>query len=167
MNYIVSSATTYQGKHPSLNIIYLDPETMLPVDYETHYMDLDEANKLGDDEKPVWKQKYNYRDYFHLEDLSPKSFLDHANYQIFYNETAAIEYRRHRSIDGPAGAGEYPCDAGCKRLFFCQTTCNGYDEWNMCMGNPQKNWEYGRDKDEGIFETFENVVAHNWYSPKQ
>lgn len=167
MNYIVSSATTYQGKHPSMNIIYLDPETMLPVDYETHYMDLTESNKLADNEKPVWKQKYNYRDYFHLEDLSPKSFWDHANYQIFYNETACIEYRRHRSIDGPAGAGDYPCDQFMRRMFFCQTTTDGYDDWNVCMGNPQKNWEFGRSKDEGIFATLENFVAHNWYTPKK
>jgi hypothetical protein len=79
MNYLVSSVTTYQGKHPSINVIYLDPDTMLPVDYETHYMDLDKANKLPDDEKPVWEKKYNYRDYFNLKDLSPKSYFDHAN----------------------------------------------------------------------------------------
>ena len=79
MNYIVSSATTYQGKHPSFNVIYLDPDTMLPVDYESYYMDLTKANALPDTEKPVWELKYNYRDYFNLEDLSPQSFYDHAN----------------------------------------------------------------------------------------
>lgn len=165
MNYIVSSATTYQGKHPSLNIIYLDPDTMLPVDYETHYMDLDEANKLPDDEKPTWKLKYNYRDYFNLEDLSPKSFFDYANQQMYFNETASIMYRRHRFVDGPGGAGDYPCDNGCKRLFYCQTTTTGYDEWQYCMGNPQKYWRIGDSKDENTLETLENVVAHNWYSP--
>jgi hypothetical protein len=77
MNFIVSSATTYQGKPPSFNVIYLDPETMLPVDYEAYALDLDHAN---DHDETIWSRKNNYRDYFHLQDLSPQSFYDHAHY---------------------------------------------------------------------------------------
>ena len=164
MNYIVSSATTYQGKHPSFNVIYLDPDTMLPVDYESYFMDLNKANSLPDTEKPVWELKYNYRDYFNLKDLSPQSFYDHANQQIYYNTTAAIMYRRYRYIDGPGGAGDFPCDLGCMKQFFCQTTTVGHDEWAYCMGNPQKYWMLGEQKDESFLETLEDVVTHDWYS---
>ena len=37
------------------------------------------------------------------EDLSPASYMKHAQQQIYFNDTAAIEYRRHRFIDGPGG----------------------------------------------------------------
>lgn len=68
MNFIVSSATTYQGKPPSFNVIYLDPDTLLPVDYESYALDLDHAN---DHDETIWFLKHNYRDLFNLNDLSP------------------------------------------------------------------------------------------------
>jgi hypothetical protein len=46
MNFIVGSVTSYGGKHPNFNVIYLDPETMLPLDYEIHYFNITTANKL-------------------------------------------------------------------------------------------------------------------------
>jgi hypothetical protein len=46
VNFIVGSVTTYKGKPPSFNIIYVDPETLLPIDFETHTFDLDYANKF-------------------------------------------------------------------------------------------------------------------------
>lgn len=48
----VGSTTTYKGKNPSFNVVYLDPETMVPVDYETYSFDIREANIVG---QPSWK----------------------------------------------------------------------------------------------------------------
>lgn len=75
MNYIVGSATTYQGKPPSFNVIYLDKETMLPIDYETYAFDLDHANEF---DEPIWNRVYDYRQTYNLKDLSPQSFFDHS-----------------------------------------------------------------------------------------
>lgn len=86
MNFIVGSGTTYQGKPPSFNLIYIDPDLMIPVDYESWAFDLDKANS---EDKPTWFRKYNYRDTYNLEDLSPRSFMDHSFGQIYRNETAA------------------------------------------------------------------------------
>lgn len=44
MNFIVGSGTSFSGKSPSFNLVYLDPETMLPVDYECYSMNITEAN---------------------------------------------------------------------------------------------------------------------------
>ena len=44
-NFIVGSVTSYGGKFPNFNVIYLDPETMLPLDYEVHYFNITNANK--------------------------------------------------------------------------------------------------------------------------
>ena len=85
VNFIVGSMTTYKGKPPVFNVMHVDPETMLPVDFETHVFDLVKANA---DDVPEWHLKYNYRDFFQLKDLSPQSFMDHSN-RIYFNETAA------------------------------------------------------------------------------
>lgn len=45
MNFIVGSVTTYQHKSPNFDILYLDPETMLPVDMEVYTFDLESANQ--------------------------------------------------------------------------------------------------------------------------
>ena len=44
MNFIVGSATTFHGKPQSFNVIYVDPVTVLPVNFETHAFDLNHAN---------------------------------------------------------------------------------------------------------------------------
>jgi hypothetical protein len=87
MNYIVGSATSYQGKPPSFNLIYIDPDLMIPVDYESWTFDLDKANEQ---DIPSWNKKLNYRETYNLEDLSPKSFMAHSYGQIYRNETAAM-----------------------------------------------------------------------------
>ena len=75
MNFIVGSATTYHGKPPSFNLIYLDPELMIPLEYESWAFDLDKANS---EDKPTWYRKLNYKEEYGLKDLSPRSFMDHS-----------------------------------------------------------------------------------------
>jgi len=69
-NFIIGSVTNYKGKQSNFNVIYLDTETMLPLDYEIYVFNLDHANKF---DEPLWQLKYNYRDFYSLEDLSPAS----------------------------------------------------------------------------------------------
>lgn len=73
MSFIIGSATTYTGKPPSYDIVYLDPETMLPVDLETYAFDLDGANANDTQE---WKLKIDHKKDYGLSDLSPRSFLN-------------------------------------------------------------------------------------------
>jgi hypothetical protein len=63
MNFIVGSGTTYHGKPPSFNVIYLDPELMIPLEYESWTFDLDKANS---EDKPTWNRKLNYRETYNL-----------------------------------------------------------------------------------------------------
>ena len=68
MNFIVGSVTPYSNKEPNFNVIYLDPETMLPLDYENYVFDIDRANWY---DQPVWNLKFEQKQYFEMEDLSP------------------------------------------------------------------------------------------------
>lgn len=68
MTYVVGSATTYQGKPPSFAVMSVDPDTMLPVDYQVYAFDLDRANQK---DEPSWSLKYDYRELYNLTDLSP------------------------------------------------------------------------------------------------
>jgi len=81
MNFIVGSLTSYSNKDPSFNIVYMNKETAIPIDFETHHASIPDAN-LND--KAEWKRIYNYRDYFHLKNLSPYEFLK-ASERILYN----------------------------------------------------------------------------------
>ena len=46
---------------------------MIPVDYEVWRFDLEFANEHN---QPKWSKFYDYREYFGLPDLSPKSFME-------------------------------------------------------------------------------------------
>jgi len=46
----------------------LEPDSLIPVEYETWALNLDYANKY---DLPKWELKYNYTDSFGMKDLSP------------------------------------------------------------------------------------------------
>jgi hypothetical protein len=75
MNYIVGSATNYHDKPTMFSVMTLDPELMIPLDYEVWAFDLEYANEY---DQPKWYKKYNYKELFHIPNLSPKSFMDHS-----------------------------------------------------------------------------------------
>lgn len=70
LSFITSSATTYQGKPPSFDVLYLDPETMRPVDYEVHYLDLETANAK---DEVNWSLYLDYRTAYNLTDMRPSN----------------------------------------------------------------------------------------------
>ena len=70
----------------------------------------------------------NISEFYDLHDLSPESFLEHSK-KFEIDEDLAIQYRNAKFLDGPgAGSLDEECDAACKRMFFCETTANDYDQ---------------------------------------
>jgi hypothetical protein len=55
-------------------VIYLDEETMLPINIETYYLDLELANANND--ATQWQVLHDYLSYYRLKDMSPSSMLD-------------------------------------------------------------------------------------------
>jgi hypothetical protein len=62
MNYIVGSVTPYIrpdgdeyiGKEPSFDVMYVDPDTLLPIDLEVWSFGLEKANEF---DIPEWNLK--------------------------------------------------------------------------------------------------------------
>ena len=157
MNFIVGSATTFTAKRQSFNVVYVDPVTMLPVEFLTYAFDLDYANKY---DEPKWYLEFNYTRDYEMPDLSPKSFFEHSE-QIYYNETIARQYRNQRNINSPVTHPESVCNEDCRRVMYCQTVSNDYDESQYCL-----------DKDRlqpfslNALVSLENVIDHAWYTKK-
>lgn len=79
----MSSATPYTLKNPSFDVVYLDPDTMRPVDYEIYYLDLDKTNK---ENKAEWELYFDYRKGYGMKNLSPTSYFNLA-VETQFNET--------------------------------------------------------------------------------
>lgn len=130
VNFIAGSITTFIGKPPSFNVLYIDPELLIPVEYETYSFDLVKANQKG--HSPEWQIMYNYTETFGMKDLSPLSFLNYAD-SILKDEMAAKKFRNHRFIDHTMT--EDSCDYKCRRWHYCQAVSNDYDDWMFCNDN--------------------------------
>lgn len=97
MNFIVGSVTTFKGKPPSYDIIYLDPETMLPVELETYAFDLETANK---NDTTNWNLYLDYRKDYGMADLSPESFKN-LSYRIKTDKNVCQQYKVNSAVGGP------------------------------------------------------------------
>jgi len=128
MNFIVGSLTSFENKDPSFNIVYMNKEKAIPVDFETYHASIPDANK---NDKAEWKRIYNYRDYFNLQNLSPAEFLK-ASENILYNETAAINYVKFYRVGGPGSRGNVTCDYNCAKNWHCETSSGDVDEIMQC-----------------------------------
>jgi hypothetical protein len=49
---------------------------MLPIDYESYALDLEKSNI---EDRPIWYKKYDYREYYKFDNLSPNSFFNYSN----------------------------------------------------------------------------------------
>lgn len=59
VHQIGGSVTTYSNLNPSFSIIRFDSEFMVPLNIETYYMDLEEANASG---TPKWELLHDMLD---------------------------------------------------------------------------------------------------------
>eukprot|EP00356_Strombidium_inclinatum_P002021 CAMPEP_0170479920 /NCGR_PEP_ID=MMETSP0208-20121228/958_1 /TAXON_ID=197538 /ORGANISM="Strombidium inclinatum, Strain S3" /LENGTH=501 /DNA_ID=CAMNT_0010752381 /DNA_START=547 /DNA_END=2052 /DNA_ORIENTATION=- len=155
MSFIVPSGTTFRGKPPGFNVLYLDPDTMIPLDLETWAFDLDHANQY---DEPRWEKLYDYKEDLDLEDLSPDSFSDWA-YRLFSNETVCQQYRSIRHLGGPAaGSITDACAYVEREKQFCSAVASNWDEIQFC-----------HDKDRShrlLLTSLENNVVHHWYNKR-
>lgn len=159
MNFIIGSVTTYQGKPPSFNVAYLDPETLLPVEFETHAFDLVNANKH---DKPRWFRYLDYKKDYHLRDLSPDSFYAHS-LKIYEDVDCARHYAKNRYVGGPGGGlVDEPISPDLQRSLYCQTVSNDFDETQFCHDDEITDWHGLK----GVMTLIAKVDRH-WFSKRE
>jgi hypothetical protein len=134
------------------DVIYLDPETMLPVDLETYKFDIEYANK---NDQPKWDLYIDYRKDYNLTDLSPGSFYNMSN-EIKTNEEMCSKYK-HNSRGGGPSIDKKPCSAKEHKDYHCATIAGDSDELYNCEGwlQPYALW--------GVLT---NTINNQWYKQK-
>ena len=63
------------NKNPGFMTLDLDSETLLPINKNSYYFDIDKANSEG---TPTW-ENHDYLKTFKMKDLSPSGFRDLAD----------------------------------------------------------------------------------------
>uniref|UniRef100_A0A7S3IPN6 Sphingomyelin phosphodiesterase C-terminal domain-containing protein n=1 Tax=Strombidium inclinatum TaxID=197538 RepID=A0A7S3IPN6_9SPIT len=151
MNFVMGSVTPYPGKNPNFNVLYVDPETMLPVDLETWTFDLDEANGG----EPQWKKFIDYRTEYGFETLSPNEFLN-LSQSIRESEEVAKKFH-FNSWTGKNSLDT--CDEACRLQYYCWTVANDYAGYRTCIGDSEafKDWALDEVTD------MESRLEHHWY----
>lgn len=157
MNFIVGSVTTYQGKPPSYDLIYLDPETMLPVDLEVYAFDLETANK---NDTTNWNLYLDYRRDYNMSDLSPSSFLSLSN-KIKTDTTVCQLYNFNSAVGGPQ-VENIPCTKEQQLDLFCQTSSSDSDEIFKCRDG--KHSPHLVDVQKWLIALID-AINHGWYKP--
>lgn len=159
MNFIVGSVTTFKGKPPSFDIMYLDPDTMLPVELETYAFDLDTANKNG---TTNWNLYIDHRKEYNLPDMSPASYLNLSN-SILADKEVCEKYKVNMYVGGPI-SDRTPCTKEQARDLYCYTTSSDEKEVFKCRedGEPSHHMKWMID-----WEKFQmsiiSAVNHHWY----
>ena len=134
INFMMPSVSTQyrddqggeNGKDPNFVVMHVDKETKLPVDIETYYMDLKEANAGH----PKWKLHHSWKSHYNIPDFSPTSFHNLAR-DILLDESTALSFIQNRSKS---------CDFICRRHLFCQCTANGYNKYQECLGKDKRSF---------------------------
>ena len=68
------SITTFVDFNPSYRIYTIDPtRNYMPVDYETFYVNLTQANQAGKSAPPIWNSAGLFSEIFGINDISPSS----------------------------------------------------------------------------------------------
>lgn len=77
VGFIGPSVTSFIGLNPSFRVYTIDPSRhFMPIDFETYYMNLTEANLLGKDAEPLWTSTGSFAKLFNIPDTSPNSLHD-------------------------------------------------------------------------------------------
>ena len=75
---IHGSMTTDNGRNPCFYVITWDAEYHVPINIDTHFLYLSEANSNPTAE-PTWRKMHDFVREYNLKDLSPDSMLNLTN----------------------------------------------------------------------------------------
>lgn len=101
--FVGPSVTTFIGLNPSFRLYDVDPNRKhMPVDFETYFMNLTEANINGASRQPEWKSAGTFSKLFGIPDTSPQSMhnlLVSIADDMHAEEIANMHYEMNNAID--------------------------------------------------------------------
>eukprot|EP00347_Sterkiella_histriomuscorum_P016021 403354796 len=150
VNLIAGSVTSYTNMNPSFNVIEIDEETMLPINYSTYYFNISSANLYN---KPEWKILHYFTSNYQIPDLSPDSLFMLAN-KILNDEKVASEYEWNKGRQ--YGQKPSSCDEGCRKNKFCDVSSTEMFQKKTCKG--QANYDFLQDPANALM----NLLVNNW-----
>eukprot|EP00538_Stauroneis_constricta_P012600 CAMPEP_0119546890 /NCGR_PEP_ID=MMETSP1352-20130426/1129_1 /TAXON_ID=265584 /ORGANISM="Stauroneis constricta, Strain CCMP1120" /LENGTH=1185 /DNA_ID=CAMNT_0007591643 /DNA_START=262 /DNA_END=3822 /DNA_ORIENTATION=- len=132
---MASSVTPIYGSNPSFRVVEYDKETGVIVDYDTHYIDLEDPDmdNLNTMDGPKWKQLEPFSQAFDVNDLSGAN-LQRIVTDVAYFETVAqtVIQRRHvQTRQQREAAAE--CDKECRLEWACTLQSFSKKEYNTCV----------------------------------
>ena len=114
-SWIAGSLVSYTGMYPSFSVIELDKEEMIPLDIDTYWFDLDQANAQN---KPIWKHYHSFKEDYGIKNLSPSEMMK-LTQQIKESEAVALKYKNNMTRNG---THEKSCDKACRLELYCNVS---------------------------------------------
>ena len=121
VGYIAPGLTTSNYCVPAIRVVDVESSDLTIVDWRQYRIDLPKSNSAG---KVILNHLYDFRDYYDVPDMSPKSF-QYISKSILTNVTIANRYINARFGWDMGGCGE-----ACRKMYFCLTSFRETAELN-------------------------------------
>ena len=130
---------------------------MLPIDWELHYYDLEQPEN-------GWTKRYDYKEMYGLEDISPASMLNLAEKvaidSSLAQKVAMLFDQRHNAPQfGKAQQKEFSCEAA-NAVYFDQLKCMGDEFYPI---NAKNKYYSDEMKSNGWYTIDEKAMAFKTY----
>ena len=150
------SLSPFGGKNPTFSVIEFDAEYLVPLNLQTYWLNLTEANRVNN---PDWQMITNFTKDYNLTDLSPESVMAFAK-KIRTNETLSRLYLWNQDSRF-ASAMPVTCDEDCRYNLYCEITSTDYFGTQTCKGFQEIDFIH--DPYHAILNTITNSWAIDQY----
>ncbi|XP_058987813.1 uncharacterized protein LOC131806929 [Musca domestica] len=118
------------SNNPAMRLYKFDTDSGQVLDYTQYYMDLQNANLLGE---PNWVPEYNLTHYYALSDISAISLHNFVDRFTSNDGSWFAKYYRANSVRYQTD----PCDNMCMLNHYCAITRVDYKEFRQCLEKEQ------------------------------
>lgn len=121
-----------ESNNPAMRLYKFDTDTGQVLDYTQYYLDLEQANKLGE---AVWQPEYNLTTYYYgLGEVSSVALHNLADRFTNADDTQFMKYYRANSVRHSTQS----CEGVCLLNHYCAITRLDYRDFRSCLDTAAK-----------------------------
>ncbi|EAT40899.1 AAEL007412-PA [Aedes aegypti] len=121
-----------ESNNPAMRLYKFDTDTGQVLDYTQYYLDLEQANQLGE---AVWQPEYNLTTYYYgLGEVSSVALHNLADRFTNADDTQFAKYYRANSVRHSTQT----CEGSCLLNHYCAITRLDYRELRSCLETAAK-----------------------------